>query len=123
MDRDDIADKSQQVAALMETHLGTRGAELASAVRKAGRRLPRAQRAQAQVLIEAQALPAHPKLMRRLDHAAVDAAYTGLVTYLEAIDLAEARKTRRLNLAAGLAFNLLLVLVAFLLFFWWRGQS
>ncbi len=123
MDGSDIAKKAEQVASLMEAHLGTRGTQLTSAVKKAGRQLPRAQRAQAQVLIEALDLAAHPKLMRRIDTAAVDTAYTGLVGYLEAIDLAEARKTRRLNIAAGVAFNLLLVLVAFLVFFWWRGQS
>jgi hypothetical protein len=37
------------------------------------------------------------------------------------IDVVQERKDRLLGLAVSIAFNLLVVIVAFVIFLWWRG--
>lgn len=117
----DVTDKNQAIAQLMGKHLGTRGKNLEGALRRAGRRLPKRLRAKAFVLIEAQHMSEHPKLARRIDHAAVSAAYTELEAHLSKIDLAEQRKTKTLNIVAGLVLNLLIFGAAVLAMLRWRG--
>ena len=63
----------------------------------------------------------HPKLMRRIDPEAVAAAYSALEAHLTQIDLAERRKTKALNVVAGLVLNLLLLGIAVLVFLRWQG--
>ena len=106
---------------LFEKHLGVRAPTLEKAVRRAGRRLPRGVRAKAGVLVEAEGYATHPKLERRIDRAATDAAVNELSTYLKAQDLDRERTTRRLNALAGLVFNLLLVGALLIVVLRWRG--
>ncbi|MEM9578717.1 MAG: hypothetical protein AAF999_17105 [Pseudomonadota bacterium] len=117
----DITEKTHRLTQLLEKHMGTRGKTFEAAVRRAGRRLPRGLRAKAQVLISAQHMAVHPKLMRRVDPEEVAAAYDALEAHLIQMDLTEQRKTRALNIAAGLALNLLLVGGVVLAVMRWRG--
>lgn len=118
---EELSTKAQALAALMEKHLGARGKTLEASLRRAGRQLPKGLRAKAQMLVEAEQMAKHPKLVRRIDESAVKAACNDLEVYLKGIDHAERRKTRALNIAAGLALNLLILVVAFLVFLRWRG--
>jgi membrane-associated protease RseP (regulator of RpoE activity) len=120
MQDNDIASKAQALARLIEQRLGVRGRTLEKAVRRAGRLLPREVRAKAMKLVEAQQMAENPKLARLIDREALDTAYHQVAAYLEAKDPAEQRKTRLLNMLAGIVFNLLLVVALFVFVLWWR---
>lgn len=68
---DDLAQDVAHVGRLLKAGLGLRGDDLATQLRRGGRMLPRAVRAAAQRLAEAEAMLAAPKLARQLDHAAL----------------------------------------------------
>lgn len=106
---------------LFEKHLGVRASTLEIAVRRAGRRLPRTQRARAAQLVQAEQFAAHPKLMRRINSAETGAAAKALGLYLETQDVARERSTRRLNTLAGLAFNMLILFALLIVVLRWRG--
>lgn len=101
---------------------GVKARSLDKALRKTGRRLPKRLRSEAELIVAAQGLGGHPKLIKRVDGGALDAAEAKVSDYLKAVDRAEARKTRLLSVAAAIAFNILLVLAAFILWMWWTGQ-
>lgn len=115
--------QAEAIRSLFETHMGVRAKTLQAAVRRAGRRLPRGLRSKAAVLVEALEMSENPKLARRLDYSATKSAYRDLVAYLETLDLKEERRTQRLNLLAGIAFNLLILGVLVLLWLRWQGLA
>lgn len=121
LDPKDIAAKSLAIRTQLEAKLGVKSRDLSQAMRRAGRRLPRGVRAQVAVLTQAEARAGHPKLARQLDAAAVQAAFGDVTAHLHSIDAADARKGRILGLAGAVAFNLLLVITAFIIWLWWRG--
>lgn len=121
LEHEDIAAKSLAIRQQIEAKLGVKSRDLSQALRRAGRRLPRGVRAHGAVLAEAEKSAGHPKLARQLDHAAVRAAYDQLAAHLRAIDEGDARKGRILGLAGVSAFNLLLIIAAFIVWLWWRG--
>lgn len=121
LEHKDIAAKSLAIRQQLETKLAVKSRDLPQALRRAGRRLPRQVRAQAAILVAAEKQAGHPKLARQLDGGAVQEAYAKVTAHLRAIDVADARKGRILGLAGVIAFNLLLVMVAFVLWLWWRG--
>ena len=43
------------------------------------------------------------------------------MAHLESIDAVEDRRDRLLGVAGAVAFNLLFVVVGFVVFLWWRG--
>lgn len=73
------------------------------------------------MLAEAETMALNPKLARRLDMGALDSAYVELADHLEAIDLADKRWGRLLNMLAGIVLNLLIFGGLALLFLWWQG--
>ena len=117
LDHKDISAKSLAIRQQLEAKLGVKSRDLSQALRRAGRRLPRRVRAQAAVLVAAEKRVGHPKLARQMDGGAVREAYA----HVRAIDGADARKGRILGLAGVIAFNLLLIIVAFVIWLWWRG--
>lgn len=117
----DIYKKTRAVHRQLETKLGVRGRDLDHALRKAGRRLPAAIRAQAGTLAEAEFFAENPKMARRLDGSALSTAFDSVMAHLRGINVAEARKDRILGIAGSVAFNLLVVAAAFIAFLWWRG--
>lgn len=118
----DIAEKVEAVQALLQTKFGLRKRALPKMLRKTGRRLPRRLQARAQVLVKAQELAAHPKLARRVDHAAVSRAFEDVQTHLQSIDVADRRKGAILELAGSVAFNVLAVAGAFIIWLRWSGH-
>lgn len=101
---------------------GVKAKSLDKALRKTGRRLPRKLRAEAGRIVEAQGMCSNPKLAKRIDGVALDVAEARLSEYLAAIDRADARKGRIISIAATVAFNLLIVIVAFIVWLVWTGK-
>ena len=120
-DRLDIAGKAADLQQQLHAKLGVKGRSLEHALSRAGHRLPRGARARGMEIVAAQKLASNPKLARRLDAPALKAAYDGLSAHLGAIDVADRRKGKLLSLAGSIAFNLLVVIVGFLVWLWWRG--
>ncbi|MFK7764297.1 MAG: hypothetical protein AB8B62_13630 [Roseobacter sp.] len=116
-----VSQKTEDLRLKLEKHLGVKAASFSKAVRRAGRALPGRLRKQAHVLIKAEEMAAHPKLARRIDNGAVQTAFRDINLYLDAQDLSEQRKTRLLNLAAGIALNLLIVGALAVIVLRWRG--
>ncbi|MEE4187488.1 MAG: hypothetical protein V2I76_03450 [Roseobacter sp.] len=117
----DIIQRTDRLRALFEKHMGVRAPTLERAVRRAGRRLPRALRQKAQTLVEAENLAVHPKLERRIDQTECETAYRALAAHLKTLDLAQERRTRLLNTLAAVAFNLLAFAILMLIVLRWQG--
>ena len=121
MMQDDIDAKVARLLELAREKHGVRAKSLARAMKKLGRRVPGRLHKQAEVIIAAQSLGGHPKLMMQVDGGAVTKAYDEIATHLEAVDVADRRKGALLNLAAALSFNLMVVVVLVILVLRWQG--
>jgi hypothetical protein len=98
------------VRALLADKLGATGDDFGRQVRRAGRRLPRRVRREAEFLVRAEEMARHPKFARLIDPRAVARA--------------EGRLSRHLRRKDGVALVALYVLVTFALvvtLLWWRG--
>ncbi|WP_299694996.1 hypothetical protein [uncultured Tateyamaria sp.] len=117
-----IAARAARLQEGLERAFGVRAKSLDTALRRTGRRLPRRLRAEARRVVDAQKFGGQPKLMRQVDAAALDRAEGRVLDYLGGIDRADRRKGRLLALAGVLAFNLLFVVTAFIVWMWWTGR-
>ena len=61
-------------------------------------------------------------MMKQVNTVTLAEAERAVVTWLAAIDRADRRKGMWLGIAAMVAFNVLLVGAAFVLWLWWTGQ-
>ncbi len=104
-----------EVQAALEGKLRVRGRSLAAQIRKAGRLLPRRVRSDATYLAQAVVLSENPKLQRMVDMAGAKQAHRRVMGFLEGVDPGARRRTAALNMAASIAFALL-VTGALLLF-------
>lgn len=114
--------RAHRVESKLETAFGVKAGTLAKALRKTGRRLPKRLHSEANRIVDAQGLGGHPKLLQRVDGAALDAAETKLATYLKGIDRAEARKDRWLSIAGAVAFNILFVAGSYIAWMVWTDK-
>ncbi len=117
----DIQAQEARLLELAKEKFGVRAKTLGRAMKKIGRRVPARLHRQAEVLVAAQRLGGHPKLMMQVDAVAVKKAFDEIVAHLEAIDVTDRRKGAMLNLGAALSFNLLVVVVLVILVLRWRG--
>ncbi|WP_300012870.1 hypothetical protein [uncultured Roseobacter sp.] len=108
----DIEAKSEALSSALERRLGVKGRSLAQQVKRAGRRLPRRIRAQAQLVAEADAVRGNPRLLRQMGDEQVAQAYSEVLEHLAGIDRADARRGRILSVLAAIAFNLILLFTA-----------
>jgi len=115
LDQKDLETKARDMQRGLQAKLGVQGRDVSHALARAGRRLP------ARVRREGKVFARNPKMARRLEGATVQTAYDRVMEHLAGIDVAERRKDRWLGLAASVAFNLMCVAVAFIMFLWWRG--
>ena len=107
--------------ALMERRMGVGGRGLAAKLRRAGRRLPKHVRRDAQMIAEAVPVAQNPKLARQIDLARLEVAERRVAAFLRTYDRADRRKGAVLGLLGSLAFNLLTlggIVIAVLV---WRG--
>jgi predicted oxidoreductase len=117
----EMATKSRKLRGLMQQKLDVRGRDLRQSLRRAGRRLPRSVRKRGAELMRAEMLAHNPKTARQVNAVEVDQAYEYMRAHLEAIDVNEQRKTRILSLTGAIIANLLLVVLLFVVWLWWRG--
>ncbi|MEX0371528.1 MAG: hypothetical protein AB3N09_12920 [Tateyamaria sp.] len=120
--QESITARAERVKSALETAFGVRGRSLAIAVRRTGRRIPKRIRTDALRIVDAQGVGGHPKRLRQVDGAALAAAERRVLHYLQGIDRADARKGRLLGIAGAVAFNVLLVLIAFIAWLVWAGH-
>jgi hypothetical protein len=116
-----IQTRADALLSLLRERLGVSGRDLAQALRRGGRQLPRHVRRQANRIAAASTVGRNPKLARRLPGTELETAYRDVVGYLKTIDVADRRRGRILNWIGVVAFNLILVAVAFVVWLWWRG--
>ena len=63
----------------------------------------------------------HPKLAVQVDAKPLMKGLGEVTAYVGALDVEGQRRDRLLNMAALVAFYVLIVLTAFIFFLWWRG--
>jgi hypothetical protein len=90
-------------------------------LRKARHRLPRHLRREADKILRVEESLSHPKLARLANTASVKGSFKTISTHLKAIDPAEERKSARLGMAGSIVFNVLVVVVLFLIVLAWQG--
>ncbi|MEP1765485.1 MAG: hypothetical protein ABJJ53_02340 [Sulfitobacter sp.] len=117
----DMAAKSRKLRGLLQQKLDVRGRDLRQSLRRAGRRLPRGVRKSGAALMRAEMLAHNPKTARQVDAGQVTAAFEHMRAYLEQLDVVEMRKGRILSVTGAIVANLLLVVVLFIVWLWWRG--
>ena len=115
MTGDLVAERSDHIAALIQSKLGVRGKTLESKLRRAGRSIPKWVHKEADQLVAAQRLMAHPKLMMQADPSQLDRAYQSCERWLKTVDPAKRRKDKMLKFLATNAFNLIAVAGLFVL--------
>lgn len=116
-----IHDRIDAMAEKMSTQLRVRGEGLADVTERAGRKLPRHLRREADVLLEARELASNPKLAHRVDARRVRRAEKRLNTYLDKLDPAAERRGEILDLIAKIAFVFVTVVLAIFFYLLWRG--
>ncbi len=117
----DMAVKSRKLRGLMQQKLDVRGRDLRQSLKRAGRRLPKSVRKRGEALTRAEMLAHNPKTARQIDVDAVERDYEYVRAHLAAIDVDELRKSRILSVTGAVAANLLVVVVLFIVWLWWRG--
>ena len=116
-----VQQMADRVAQLLGERLRVRGTGLQARLKAAGRRLPRKVREAGNALAAAVDMIQNPKLMHQVDDETVAVAYDICVRHLTAIDAGAARRGLLLDMAARIAFALLVVAVLFVTVLYWRG--
>lgn len=115
-----IIEDIQEVRALLKERESASGT-LAAALKKVRRRLPRRIFKQGMQLADALPLLEHPKLQFTVDEPRLRGAAREVKAHLEAIDLADRRKGRMLDILASIAFALIVVFALVVVVLRWRG--
>lgn len=117
----DLAPQIDDIRSLLETQLRVRGDTLDKQIQRAGRMLPRKIRAEAAFLVQANRLIQNPKLARMINPNRVGQAHQAISTYLRSVDPKERARTRALNYAGFVAFNMLVLAGVIITVLVWRG--
>ena len=117
----ETVERTQAMAEKMAKQLRVRGDGLADVTEKAGRKLPRHLKRDASVLIEAEALAAHPKLGRLVNERQVRKAEKRLARFLDKQNPAAERRGEILDMIAKIAFVFVTVVLAVFFLLLWRG--
>lgn len=108
----DVAEIADKLASEMSQQLRVRAGTLADVAARAGRKLPRHLRAEAQVLIDAQTLAAHPKLSHRVDQKRLKKADRKLRAFLSKQDPRAERRAELLDRLAAIVFVVFVIVLA-----------
>lgn len=117
----DWPDRLAELRAQLAERLGARGPTLRAQLRRAGRRLPRRLRREAELLARAEEMSRHPRLARLVDPRDVARAQRRIGRHLGGIDPALLRRNRRWNAAAALGLHVLATFALVVALLWWRG--
>ncbi len=116
----DILADIDELQELLKTNAGASG-DLATALGKARRQLPRRVYKQGMRLAQALPLLEHPKLRLTLDENSLKGAAREVKTHLAAIDVADRRRGRVLDVLGSMALSLLVVFALLIAVLRWRG--
>lgn len=121
MSKTTIQQMADRVSDLIAQRLNVSGPTLEARVKRAGGKLPRGMRDAAEVLVQATAMAQSPKLLMQIDPEAVAVAYIICVKHLNGVNRSERRRGLALDIAARIAFALLVVAVLLVSVLYWRG--
>ena len=117
----EIRDRTNSLANRMSTQLRIKGDGLADVAQRAGRKLPKRLQREAEVLIEAEALGANPKLARRIDAQRVKQAERRLNAFLDKQNPGAERRGEILDVVARIAFVLVTIVLVIFFTLIYRG--
>lgn len=107
-----VKERADALAELMSVQLRVRGEGLRDVTARAGRRLPRHLRNEAEAVADAADKAENPRLQRLVDEKALVRAERKLRKYLEKQDPRAVRRGELLDLLAKIAFVVLTVVLA-----------
>ncbi len=117
-----VQQMADRVATLLEERLRVKGDTLEVRLRHAGRRLPGKVRQAGDVLVQATIMIRNPRLMHQVDDATVAQAYDTCLRHLNTLNPNVARRGMILDIAARIAFALLVVSLLLIVVLNWRGM-
>jgi hypothetical protein len=117
----DLTQRTQALAALIEAKYGTRGKDFAAKVRRLGRGLSKGLRVDAAVIIHALSVQGHPKLGAQLDGRKLEQAFQNLEDHLAKVDALDRRIGQAISITASFAFGLIVLAGLTLAVLWSRG--
>lgn len=116
----DIIAEIEELQVLLHQRENVSG-DLASALSKVRRAMPRRIYKQGMRLAEALPLLEHPKLRMTQNIPALKGAVREVKAHLEGIDIADRRKGRVLSVLGSIAFSLIAVFALLIIVLRWRG--
>ncbi|MDP4033830.1 MAG: hypothetical protein Q8P60_13450 [Pseudorhodobacter sp.] len=116
-----IGQMADRVSALMEERLRIRGRGLAEKLVKGKRALPRHVHAAGETLAQAALMSQNPRLLLQIDEQQVAEAYDICLRHLGRLGRGDRRKGMLLNMAASIAFSLLVLAGLVIGVLVWRG--
>lgn len=112
---------AQNIANEMEARMGIGGRGLAAKLHRGGRLMPRSVRTDATKIAEALPLVRHPKLIRQVDVARLEAAERRVLAWLKTVDPRKRRVDMALGMAGGVALSVLATGALVVAVIVWRG--
>lgn len=116
-----ITQMADRVASLLQERLGVSGRDLATKLRRGGRRLPHRVREAAESLALAALKAQNPKLLVQIDEARVAQDYDICVRHLTKLGRKDRRQAQLTAILASIAFSLLVVAGGVIAWLVWRG--
>lgn len=116
-----LNDDLQHLLKAIDREFGFKADDLASAMAKIGRRLPRSAHKSAAILIEAQQQALNPKIVVQMDNRALRPPYRRLLSAIKAHDRKDARLGVVLGALGSLAVNLIVLSGIVFAVLRWRG--
>ncbi|WP_071672831.1 hypothetical protein [Nioella nitratireducens] len=120
-DLHELQGTADRLAALMRDKLDVRADSLDRALHQAGRRLPRARRADGALILAALERAQHPRLARVTDGTGAAQAARRIEAWLKQSDPQTRRARARAGLLGEIAFRIFAVLVLLIVVLVWRG--
>lgn len=117
----DLNERSDALGEKMARQLRLRPGGLADVSARAGRKLPKHLRAEVEMILNAQRMAVHPKLMHHIDAKQIAKAEKKLNRFLDKQDPKAERRTEILDTIAKIAFVLFSVVLSVFLVLLYRG--
>lgn len=121
VDPEEYADTSIRLHDLMVRQIGAKGADFPATLRHSGRLLPRKVRQAGARISEVGDRIQNPKLALREDGAALAEDVAVIERHLRRQNPERRRARARANIAAGLAFQIVVIIAVFIIVLRWRG--
>ncbi|MEP4198577.1 MAG: hypothetical protein ABJL99_23390 [Aliishimia sp.] len=119
---DDLLTRADALRQQLQDVYGVKGRDLSQALHKTRRNLPKTMRQAGVQIVQAQVMVGHPKLERMLAFEALREQHEILSAHLDQIDVVDIRRGKLLSLAGTVAFNVIIVVLCFVIWMVWAGQ-